>query len=46
MTIDEIRKEIARVQTAMYETKSRYLRNDYAKYLHKLETLLKEAKSV
>ena len=46
MTIDEIRKEIARVQTAMCETKSRCLRNDYAKYLHKLETRLKEAKGV
>jgi hypothetical protein len=41
MTISEIKKEIARVQVALANTQSEYLKRDYTKYLKKLQRELK-----
>ena len=41
MTIPEIKKEIARVQNALANTKSRHLKNDYTKYLKRLQKELR-----
>lgn len=39
--MDEIKAEIARVEKAISETKSPYLKRDYEKYLRKLRRQLK-----
>jgi hypothetical protein len=41
MTIPEIKKEIARVQAALANTKSKHLKRDYAKYLKRLQRELR-----
>lgn len=43
MNVIEIKNEIARVEKALRETKSPYLKRDYEKYLRKLNKRLKGA---
>ena len=38
----EIKNEIARVQTALANTQSEYLKRDYTKYLKRLQRELKQ----
>ena len=42
----EIKNEIARVQTALANTKSEYLKRDYTKYLKRLQRELRRWPSV
>ena len=45
MTTTELKNEIARVQVALANTKSEYLKRDYTKYLKRLQRRLSDGRA-